>query len=340
MRECRTAPTSLEQRARRAARGRALRAARGASPRSALITDVGPRGGREGPRRAGGREQARELDWFTRADDGARRLEPAVLQVVRGRHAQRLATTAWTATSRRASATASPSTGAARRARSATSPTPSCSRRPALRQRAEGPRRRQGRRRRDLPADDPRGRRRDARLRAHRRAAQRRLRRLLAPSRSRERMEFSDAKALITVDGARRKGKTAPVKAAVDEVMGDLARSRRSSSCATPAIDCADGPSSDVWFDEALEAADAECPAEPLDAEHPLFILYSSRLDGQAEGHPAHDRRLPDRRRLDAQARLRPQARATTCTGARPTSAGSPGTPTSSTGRCSTARRR
>ena len=41
----------------------------------------------------------------------------------------------------------------------------------------------QGRRRRDLPADDPRGRRRDARLRAHRRAAQRRLRRLLAPSR-------------------------------------------------------------------------------------------------------------------------------------------------------------
>ena len=70
------------------------------------------------------------------------------------------------------------------------------SRRPALRQRAEGPRRRAGRRRRDLPADDPRGRRRDARLRAHRRAAQRRLRRLLAPSRSSERMEVSEAKAL------------------------------------------------------------------------------------------------------------------------------------------------
>ena len=37
-----------------------------------------------------------------------------------------------------------------------------------------------------------------------------------------ERMEFSDAKALVTVDGARRKGKTAPIKQAVDEVMGDL----------------------------------------------------------------------------------------------------------------------
>ena len=38
----------------------------------------------------------------------------------------------------------------------------------------------------------------------------------------RERMEFSEAKALITVDGARRKGKTANIKQAVDEEMGDL----------------------------------------------------------------------------------------------------------------------
>src|SRR5579884_2963946 len=37
-----------------------------------------------------------------------------------------------------------------------------------------------------------------------------------------ERMEFSEAKALITVDGARRKGKTAAIKQAVDAVMGDV----------------------------------------------------------------------------------------------------------------------
>ena len=52
----------------------------------------------------------------------------------------------------------------------------------------------------------------------------------------RERMEFSEAKALITVDGAARKGKTAPVKQRVDEVMGDLADARSgSSSCAARA---------------------------------------------------------------------------------------------------------
>ena len=117
-------------------------------------------------------------------------------------------------------------------------------RRAALRQRAQGPRHRGRRRRRDLPADDPRGRRRDARLRAHRRGPQRRLRRLLAPSRCSERMEFSEAKALITVDGARRKGKTAPIKPQVDEVDGrarardDDRRAphgRRRARCATAA---------------------------------------------------------------------------------------------------------
>ena len=45
-----------------------------------------------------------------------------------------------------------------------------------------------------------------------------------SPESVRERMEFSEAKALITVDGARRKGKTAPIKAAVDEVMPATSR--------------------------------------------------------------------------------------------------------------------
>src|SRR5438309_2531204 len=43
-----------------------------------------------------------------------------------------------------------------------------------------------------------------------------------SPEAVRERMEFSEARALITVDAARRKGKTAPIKPAVDEVIGDL----------------------------------------------------------------------------------------------------------------------
>ena len=44
-----------------------------------------------------------------------------------------------------------------------------------------------------------------------------------SPSAVRERLEVSSAKALITADGARRKGKTAPVKVAVDDAVNDLA---------------------------------------------------------------------------------------------------------------------
>jgi acetyl-CoA synthetase len=44
-----------------------------------------------------------------------------------------------------------------------------------------------------------------------------------SPESVKERMEVSEAKALITADGARRKGKTAAIKSAVDEEMGSLA---------------------------------------------------------------------------------------------------------------------
>jgi acetyl-CoA synthetase len=105
-----------------------------------------------------------------------------------------------------------------------------------------------------------------------------------APEAVKERMEVSDAKALITVDGARRKGKTAPVKAAVDRTMADLGSLEHIVVVRHTGIDVPMRDGRDVFYDEIMSRADPVCPPEAMEAEHPLFILYSSGSTAKPKG--------------------------------------------------------
>jgi acetyl-CoA synthetase len=99
-----------------------------------------------------------------------------------------------------------------------------------------------------------------------------------------ERMEFSEAKALITVDGARRKGKTAPIKPQVDEAMGGVETLETIIVVRYTEAECEMQEGRDFWFHEVMEQAADVCPAEPLDSEHPLFILYTSGSTAKPKG--------------------------------------------------------
>jgi acetyl-CoA synthetase len=96
----------------------------------------------------------------------------------------------------------------------------------------------------------------------------------------------NDAKArlVITADGGWRRGKVVPLKQNVDSA---LERSPTIEKCivvnrCNQAINMKE--SRDLWWHELMAQASAECPAEPLDSEHPLFLLYTSGSTGKPKG--------------------------------------------------------
>lgn len=98
------------------------------------------------------------------------------------------------------------------------------------------------------------------------------------------RIEDCDSRIVITADEGCRGGRRVALKANVDAAAAHAPSLEKVLVVKATGTDVDMTEGRDIWFHDAVKGVDSDCPAEPMKAEDPLFILYTSGSTGKPKG--------------------------------------------------------
>jgi acetyl-CoA synthetase len=99
-----------------------------------------------------------------------------------------------------------------------------------------------------------------------------------------DRINDCTATVVITQDAGYRRGVEVKLKEAVDQALPQCATVKNVLVYRRTGCEVKMQSGRDHWWHQLMETAPAECSAEPVDAEHPLFLLYTSGTTGKPKG--------------------------------------------------------